>query len=99
MRHIAAREGARVDKFGTSQLVQAYTSDATLLAFAELVCGGDGEDENAVRCSRAEVDTKRSLEGFLFDCLKREKVEAMDKLLSMRQFAVVCVSMCILYLL
>jgi hypothetical protein len=41
MRHIAAREGARVDKYGTSQLVQAYTSDATLLAFAELVCGRD----------------------------------------------------------
>jgi hypothetical protein len=50
MRHIAAREGARVDKYGTSQLVQAYTSDATLLAFAELVCG---RDPNA--CTLEEV--------------------------------------------
>jgi hypothetical protein len=54
MRHIAARETARLDKYGTTQLVQAYTADPTLLAFAELLCR-DGSLDTQDVCRHVRI--------------------------------------------
>lgn len=47
LRHIVAREAARIDRSGASQLVQAYTTDPTLLAFADLFCSSDHQNTDA----------------------------------------------------